>query len=231
MQSMSTTLPQEQLATHSKAQPWIVCFSAALFFFYEFIQMHMFNAVSADLMRDFSIDATQLGNLSAIYFYSNVLFLLFSGVILDRFSTRRVILITLSLCAIGIGTFALTHSLVIAGISRFISGIGSAFCFLSSIRLASRWFPAKRMALVSGLIVTMAMTGGMVAQTIAHQYADKIKTITVSGSRCHSNKSTEILFKFIGSLRKDNVPRAGHAMMAEQPELFAKTVVEFLQKN
>jgi len=46
-----------------------------------------------------------------------------------------------------------------------MSGIGSAFCFLSSIRLASRWFPAKNMALVTGLIVTMAMLGGMVAQT------------------------------------------------------------------
>jgi MFS family permease len=166
MHSMTQTLSQDNtIIVYNKFQPWIVCFSAALFFFYEFIQMHMFNAVSRDLMRDFSIDATQLGNLSAIYFYSNVLFLLFSGVILDRFSTRRVILITLSLCAIGIGTFALTHSLIIAGISRFISGIGSAFCFLSSIRLASRWFPAQRMALVSGLIVTMAMTGGMVAQT------------------------------------------------------------------
>ena len=46
-----------------------------------------------------------------------------------------------------------------------MSGIGSAFCFLSSIRLASRWFPAKNMALVSGLIVTMAMFGGLIAQT------------------------------------------------------------------
>jgi MFS family permease len=165
MQSIPQTSPSENIITNSKAQPWIVCFSAALFFFYEFIQMNMFNTVSADLMKDFSINATQLGNLSAIYFYSNLIFLLFAGLLLDRFSTRRIILITLSLCAIGIGTFASTHSLVIAGVARFISGIGSAFCFLSSIRLASRWFPTQRMALVSGLIVTMAMTGGMVAQT------------------------------------------------------------------
>lgn len=165
MQSMSTTSPQTHSVISNKSQPWIVCFSAALFFFYEFIQMNMFNTVSADLMKDFSINATQLGNLSAIYFYANLFFLLFAGLLLDRFSTRRIILITLSLCAIGIGTFASTHSLFVAGVARFISGIGSAFCFLSSIRLASRWFPTQRMALVSGLIVTMAMTGGMVAQT------------------------------------------------------------------
>ncbi len=33
------------------------------------------------------------------------------------------------------------------------------------MRLASRWFPSERMALVTGCIVTMAMLGGVLAQT------------------------------------------------------------------
>lgn len=148
-----------------KTLPWIVCFSAALFFFYEFIQMNMFNAISADLMRDFSLHATELGKLSAYYFYANLLFLPVAGALLDRFSTRLIILSALFLCIIGVAGFATTHSFILACLFRFMSGIGSAFCFLSSIRLASRWFPAKQMALVTGLIVTMAMMGGMVAQT------------------------------------------------------------------
>lgn len=146
-------------------QPWVVCFSAALFFFYEFIQMNMFNSISTDLMRDFSINATQLGYLSAFCFYANVLCLPIAGTLLDRFSTRRIILTTQLLCALSIGVFALSHALTIASTARFIGGIGNAFCFLGSIRLASRWFPASRMALISGLIVTMAMLGGVVAQT------------------------------------------------------------------
>lgn len=163
--SIETSMDASMTQEDTSSRPWIVCFSAALFFFYEFIQMNMFNTVSADLMRDFAISATQLGNLSAIYFYANLLFLPVAGMLLDRFSTRIIILITLLLCAIGIGSFALAHTLVIAGMARFLSGIGSAFCFLSSIRLASRWFPAQKMAMVTGLIVTMAMTGGLVAQT------------------------------------------------------------------
>jgi MFS family permease len=146
-------------------QPWVVCFSAALFFFYEFIQMNMFSAIDPDLMRAFAIDAQRLGYLSAIYFYANVIFLFFAGTILDRFSTRRIILISLFICVAGTFAFALAKNYYLAAFYRFLTGIGSAFCFLSCIRLASRWFPAKRMALVSGLIVTMAMLGGMVAQT------------------------------------------------------------------
>ncbi|MCZ6914266.1 MAG: MFS transporter [Rickettsia endosymbiont of Ixodes persulcatus] len=164
----SSASPQNHLVSNNsnkKWQSWIVCFSAALFFFYEFIQMNMFNAISADLMRAFSLDATELGKLSAYYFYANLLFLPVAGALLDRFSTRLIILSALLFCVVGIAGFATTHSFFLACIFRFMSGIGSAFCFLSSIRLASRWFPAKQMALVTGLIVTMAMMGGMVAQT------------------------------------------------------------------
>jgi MFS family permease len=155
----------ENVFVMDKKLPWIVCFSAALFFFYEFIQMNMFNAISANLMDAFSLNATGLGKLSAYYFYANLLFLPIAGALLDRYSTRKVILSSLLLCIVGIASFATTSSFIWASLFRFMSGIGSAFCFLSSIRLASRWFPAKNMALVTGLIVTMAMLGGMVAQT------------------------------------------------------------------
>lgn len=151
-------------STH-KILPWIVVFSAALFFFYEFIQMNMFSSLDTDLMHDFSINATQLSRLASTYFYSNLIFLFPAGMILDRYSTRRVILTALFICAVGTFLFGTATSVYFAQICRFFTGIGSAFCFLSSMRLASRWFPSQRLALVTGLVVTMAMLGGMVAQT------------------------------------------------------------------
>jgi MFS family permease len=144
---------------------WVVCFSAALFFFYEFIQMNLFNAISPQLLATFSLNAEQLGRLSAFYFYANLLFLFPAGLILDRFSTRKVILSSMLICVTGTYLFAMSTDLQWASLFRFLTGIGSAFCFLSCVRLASRWFPARRMALVIGLIVTMAMLGGFVAQT------------------------------------------------------------------
>lgn len=144
---------------------WIVCLVSALFFFYEFIQMNMFNAISTELMKAFKIDSTGLGNLSATYFWGDVLFLFPAGMILDRFSTRKIILGALLVCIVGTVVFANSESLFLAKLCRFITGIGNAFCFIACIRLASRWFPARRMALVIGLIVTIAMLGGVFAQT------------------------------------------------------------------
>lgn len=145
--------------------PWVVCLSAALFFFYEFIQSNMFSSIAVDVMAAFHINAESYSWLTSIYFLANVIFLFPAGAILDRFSTKRVILISLGLCIIGTFLFAQSTSYWIALICRFLTGIGSAFCFLSCIRLASRWFSASRMAAATGTIVTFAMTGGMVAQT------------------------------------------------------------------
>lgn len=162
MESINISLAQER--SQSAWLPWIVCFTASLFFFYEFMQMNMFNAINTQLMQEFSLTAGQLGKMSASYFYANVLFLIPAGLILDRFSTRKITLTALTICVIGTFLFSVVHSVGLATLCRFITGIGSAFCFLSCVRLASRWFPVQRMALISGLIVTMAMVGGMVAQ-------------------------------------------------------------------
>jgi len=149
----------------SHLKPWFVVLSAALFFFYEFIQMNMIGSLAPYLMQTFKIDATHLGNLSATYFYSTILFLLPAGQILDRISARKVILTALIVCVLGTFLFALATDYWMAMFSRFLTGIGSAFCFLSCIRIASRWFPNERMALISGLVVMMAMLGGTIAQT------------------------------------------------------------------
>lgn len=144
--------------------PWLVCFSASLFFFYEFIQGNMFASINTEVMQAFNTDMLGTSWMSSMYYLANVIFLFPAGVVLDRYSTKNVILISLMVCVSGTFLFAISSSYGLGLFCRFITGIGSAFCFLSCFRLASRWFPPHRMALVTGLVVTFAMTGGMVAQ-------------------------------------------------------------------
>ena len=148
----------------SSLLPWLVCFAASLFFFYEFIQGNMFASIADNIMHDFHIQADKMTYLSSIYYLSNVIFLFAAGMLLDRFSTKKTMLIAMMLCVLSTFILAYAHSFYLALFCRFITGMGSAFCFLGPIRIASRWFPPKRMALVTGAIVTMAMSGGMLAQ-------------------------------------------------------------------
>ena len=144
--------------------PWVVCFASSLFFFYEFIQGNMFASIADNIMHDFHIQADKMTYLSSIYYVSNVIFLFAAGMMLDRFSTKKTILVSMLFCVLSTFVLAYTHAFYVALLCRFVMGVGSAFCFLGPIRLASRWFRPKRMALVTGAIVTMGMAGGMLAQ-------------------------------------------------------------------
>ena len=162
MYSVSEYIEMEK--SESFFLPWLVCFSASLFFFYEFIQGNMFASIADNIMYDFHIHADKMAYLSSAYYVSNVSLILLAGMILDRFSSKKTILFAMFLCVISTFVLSYANSFYIALTCRFITGIGSAFCFLGPIRVASRWFEPKQMAMVTGAVVTMAMTGGMVAQ-------------------------------------------------------------------
>lgn len=163
--AMNTRTSHSTLPLPNLARAWLVTLTASLFFFYEFIQLNLFNAINGELMQAFQLNAIELGQLSAMYFYANALFLFPAGMLLDRFSTRKILLFAMTLATTGTFIFGLATSYAVAASGRFIVGMGASFCFLSCIRVASRWFPPHKMALATGVIVTMAMLGGLVAQT------------------------------------------------------------------
>jgi len=162
----ATTVGESRINSQESTsyRAWIVVFSAALFFFYEFMLLNLFNALNEPLLQEFHISATELGQVSAYYFYANLVFLFPAGILLDRLSTRKMILAAMTLSVIATFMFAGMHAIWMAKLCRFLMGMGSSFCLLGCVRLASRWFPPKRMALIVGLIVTFAMLGGMMAQ-------------------------------------------------------------------
>lgn len=144
---------------------WLVCLSAGTFFFYEFFQLNIFDVINHSLRTDFHLDAAKVSWMSSTYLWANILFLIPAGIILDRYSTRSVILSAMCLCVLGTLGFAVTHSFILASFFHFLSGIGNAFCFLSCVVLVSHWFAPRRQAFVIGSLVTMAFLGGMMAHT------------------------------------------------------------------
>ena len=144
---------------------WLVCLSAGLFFFYEFFQFNLFDVINQSLRKEFHINATQLSWMSSAFLWADILFLIPAGIILDRFSTRLMILFAMFLCIISTVGFARTNSFLLASFFHFISGIGNAFCFTSCVILVTRWFPPRRQGVVLGCLATMAFTGGMMAHT------------------------------------------------------------------
>ncbi len=149
----------------ASCMPWLVCFSAGLFFLYEFFQLNLFDVINTSLRHDFDLDAAKLSWLSSSYLWANLLFLLPAGVLLDRFSVRRVVLSAMLLCVMGTLGFALASQFYLAFMFHALAGVGNAFCFLSCVVLVSRWFEPRRQGFVLGCIITIGFMGGMLAHT------------------------------------------------------------------
>lgn len=93
---------------------WLVFLPATFFFFYLVLQLAVFNSISTGLMHDFNMNATTLSKLSATYLYSCSVFFLPAGLLLDRFSTKNLLIIACLVCVIGVVLIASTSVLWVA---------------------------------------------------------------------------------------------------------------------
>lgn len=145
-------------------RPWVVTLSAGLFFTYDFIQLNIFNSIGQAVGQEFGLSATALGALAGVYLTAQTLAMFISGYLLDRCPTRQLILSGMGLCVLATFASAMTHSVEGLMWARACAGITGAFCFLSALLLASSWFASERMSTVVGILVTMGMLGGILAQ-------------------------------------------------------------------
>lgn len=150
----------------SPVKAWLIWSLGALFYFYEFALQSSPSVMVPELMHDFQVNGTQLGNLSAFYFYAYAAMQIPVGLLLDRFGPRLLLTLACLLCAVASFAFSQTQSLALAETARFFMGIGSSFAVVSSLKLAALWFPAQRFSLLTGLMVTFGMLGAIGGQTV-----------------------------------------------------------------
>ena len=139
-----------------------VFFLAALFVVYEMAIQISPSVMTKQLMRDFSIDASALGWMASVYFYSYTLMQIPAGLLFDRFGPRTLLTIASTLCALGVMFFSLTTSIYPAALGRFFMGIGSSFAFISMLVISSRWFEKKLFPILIGVTQLIGCFGAIV---------------------------------------------------------------------
>lgn len=145
----------------SLQRSWIVWSCAALFFCYQFMLRVSPSVMTHELMADFLVDACALGTLTSFYFYAYAGLQLPVGVLLDRFGPRHLLIFAALLCSGGSLLFALSDTVLVASIARFLIGAGSAFGFLSCMKLGALWFPPQKISMVVGFTLFLGTLGAM----------------------------------------------------------------------
>lgn len=152
--------------TTKSSRSALVVFTAGAFFFYSFIQMTLF---STEAMKEFFMellklnDTASFGNFAGTFLYGTVIFLIPAGILLDKFSVKKIIIAMILLDVLCVFALAFTSNVLIASVLRFLTGVAHCIAFMAPFRLAPRWFASNRLALVSGLLVSFAVFGGWVS--------------------------------------------------------------------
>ncbi len=152
---------ERHLAKNITSKAVIVFILSASFYLYEYILQVAPSVMVREIMQSFHVGAEGVGTISAFYYYAYAPMQLPAGVLFDYYGPRLLITVATCVCAIGAIFFALTKSVFMASLGRFLIGFGSAFSFIGILILVYHWFPAKRFAMMVGIAQFMSSLGAI----------------------------------------------------------------------
>jgi len=119
--------------------------------------------ISADLSREFSLDAAQLGLMTGVFYVVFALVQLPLGAALDRWGPRVTTPLLMLCAAIGSLTFAAAGSFAVLAAGRALIGAGMGGVLMGAYTAFSRWYPPNRFATASGVLVGLGALGALSA--------------------------------------------------------------------
>jgi MFS family permease len=119
--------------------------------------------VAEQLSRELHFTDTQIGTLNAIYSLPNILLVVVGGLLIDRFTARRMVLATTALCLVGAVVTALGAQFPVMATGRFLFGIGSETLIVATTVALAQWFAGRYLALLFAMNVSLARLGSYLA--------------------------------------------------------------------
>lgn len=138
---------------------WIVWGLAAAFYFSDYLARVAPGVMHRSLQIDFGINEVGFGILTASFYVPYILMQIPVGLTVDRLSIRAILTVMSLITALGCVVFGLADGLLMASVGRMLIGFSAAFAFVSSLRLATSWFPPAMLGLLAGLTQSLGMLG------------------------------------------------------------------------
>jgi len=118
-------------------------------------------AVAADLQQAFQTSGVVLGWLAASYFWVYTVMQIPTGVLIDTFGVRKIVVFGGLLAGVGSIVFGSATSLGVGIVGRLLVGLGVSFMFLSILKINSQWFRERHFGSMAGFTVLLGNLGAM----------------------------------------------------------------------
>jgi MFS family permease len=113
------------------------------------LQRSSLGVAAADALERFGITAATLATFSMVQLLVYAALQVPVGVLIDRYGSKRLIVVGSLVMACSQAMFAVAASLPLAFAARVVLGIGDALTFISVMRLVPAWFPPERSARIT----------------------------------------------------------------------------------
>jgi sugar phosphate permease len=162
MQNISTVNEHSRWLTFPIAK-WSIFTILILTYILVYFHRMAPGVVSEYLMAAFHSTGTQLGALSAIYFFVYACMQIPSGVIADTIGTRTSVIGGNLVAGFGSILFGMAGSFEIACVGRFLVGLGVSVVFVSIMKSNSVWFSERVFGIMSGFTLLIGNLGSVLA--------------------------------------------------------------------
>ena len=143
---------------------WFIWAPLALAILIVYFHRTATGVVLDNIAQEFNINqASELGLLSSIYFYTYAVLQVPAGILADFYGPRRTIAISLAIAACGAFAFGGATSLSWLYAARFMVGLGVAFIYINVIKLYAEWFRGREFGTMCGLASLVGNVGMILA--------------------------------------------------------------------
>lgn len=126
---------------------WLI---AAAFFMYEFFLRTFVGSLAHQIIPQLHLDLETFAIIGSAYYLAYALMQVPTGLLIDRFGVKKIMIIATATCAVSGILFSLSDGFFMAFISRVLMGIGSSFAFICLLVIAYNCFPKKNFGFFAG---------------------------------------------------------------------------------
>ena len=156
---MAVSQTEKVTQKSSMGYAWLIWGLSAAFYFSDYLARVAPGVMHRSLQHDFGISEAGFGILTASFYIPYIAMQMPVGLAVDRVSIRKLLTIMALITAFGCCVFGLAGNLITASVGRMLIGFSAAFAFISTLRLATAWFPPAMLGLLAGLTQALGMLG------------------------------------------------------------------------
>ena len=140
---------------------WSAWFFATMFYTYQYILRVLPNIGMPSIVKDFNINISQVGVFSAIYYIGYTLMHIPVGLLIDRFSIKKVMPMCIFLTSIGLITLIYSNLFINAILGRLLIGIASSASVFVIFKVVKTGFSEAKFSSLVGISVTIGLLGAI----------------------------------------------------------------------